>query len=238
MKLKYVTLTGADDKTNPETLGDLSARYPFVEWAILFSQSKASVPRYPDYSWVLHLVECQSRKPMNLSAHLCGKWVDDVTKGRITFLDDKCIDVAFGRVQLNMTNGRFEKMICDKISCTTCAGVKQQVIFGSNYKDLVHDDYDRADLMSTFKHYGLCPLFDSSGGRGIEAKVWPKPLDGIICGYAGGLGPDNLEEQLQKIEAIVGDATIWIDMETKVRTDEEFDLKKCEKVLQIAEKWI
>ncbi len=237
MKLKYVALTGADDKTNPEELGDLSAKYPFVEWAILFSQSKAGVPRYPDYGWVLHLAECQKRKPMNLSAHLCGKWVDDVTKGAISFLDDPILDAAFGRIQLNMTNGRLEKMLYDNTSLSASSCPRQDVIFGSNYKDLIFDDYDRSDLMNNFMFYEISPLFDSSGGRGIEAKVWPKPLNGVLCGYAGGLGPDNVEEQLEKLEAVVGDATIWIDMETKLRTDEEFDLKKCEQVLQIAGKW-
>lgn len=237
MKLKYVTLTGADDKTNPEALADLSAKYPFVEWAILFSQSKGGVPRYPDYGWVLHLVECHGRRPMSLSAHLCGKWVDDVTKGRITFLDDKVMDSAFSRVQLNMTNGRLENMLYDGTSLSASSCPKQDVIFGSNYKNLIHDDYDRSDLMNNFCFYDVSPLFDASGGRGVETKVWPKPLDGVLCGYAGGLGPENLEEQLKKIEAVVGDATIWIDMETKIRTDNEFDLEKCEKVLQIAEKW-
>jgi len=62
-----------------------------------------------------------------------------------------------------------------------------------------------------------------------------KPL---LCGYAGGLNPDNIEQELIKIEAVVGDAEIWIDMESGIRNKkDELDLEKCERVLAIAERW-
>lgn len=41
-------------------------------------------------------------------------------------------------------------------------------------------------------------LYDSSGGRGILPNSYRLPV-GDFCGYSGGLGPDNLEEQLPKI---------------------------------------
>ena len=37
MKLTKVTLTGADDFTDPKRLIEISREYPFVEWGILFS---------------------------------------------------------------------------------------------------------------------------------------------------------------------------------------------------------
>ena len=38
MTLNRVTITGADDFTEPKDLVELSEEFPFVEWAILLSQ--------------------------------------------------------------------------------------------------------------------------------------------------------------------------------------------------------
>ena len=78
-------------------------------------------------------------------------------------------------------------------------------------------------------------LFDLSHGAGVLPEQWPKPLPGIRCGYAGGLSPDNIKEQLTLISAAVGDTPIWIDMETHVRSNNDrlFDLGKVEQVLKV-----
>ncbi len=62
-------------------------------------------------------------------------------------------------------------------------------------------------------------------------------MPGIACGYAGGLGPDNLEEQLELISAAAGDCSFWVDMEGKLRTLDEtecdwFDLGKARRCLE------
>jgi phosphoribosylanthranilate isomerase len=43
-------------------------------------------------------------------------------------------------------------------------------------------------------------------------------LTGVKCGYAGGIGPDNIREQIIKVNQIVGDVDTWIDMETLIRS--------------------
>jgi hypothetical protein len=45
-------------------------------------------------------------------------------------------------------------------------------------------------------------LFDASGGRGIETSEWLPPLDGKICGFAGGLGPETLSRALPVIKQV------------------------------------
>lgn len=81
----------------------------------------------------------------------------------------------------------------------------------------------------------LKPLFDLSAGRGIVPESWPKPVHPSFNGYAGGLGPDTIKEQLKRLEETVGDGLIWIDMETRVRSedDQQFDLDKCRRVLDV-----
>ncbi len=81
-------------------------------------------------------------------------------------------------------------------------------------------------------------LFDLSHGIGILPSEWPNLLDGVKCGYAGGLSPENLEEQIKRIEEKAGDTEIWIDMETHVRSNYDmlFDLQKVRQCLDIAVK--
>ena len=78
-------------------------------------------------------------------------------------------------------------------------------------------------------------LFDLSGGAGTLPKKWPQARN-FYCGYAGGLSLDNLSEQLKLIEKSVGDRTIWIDVETHIRSEDNkvFDLEKAERFLEIA----
>jgi len=90
------------------------------------------------------------------------------------------------------------------------------------------------------------PLFDISGGAGILPAQWPKPqymstdTDHCYHGYAGGLGPDNLETQLPLIAEAAGNTRIWIDMETRVRSsdDRQFDLQKVRRCLEICAPFI
>lgn len=235
MKLKFVTLTGADDKTDPLAMLELSKKYKYAEWAILFSQSKAGVPRYPSIDWVEKALPILSS--CNLSAHLCGKWVDDANKGHITFLDDEDMFDAFDRVQLNMDKDKILKVLKWETDLWDCAFEKPVILGGAYQKYKIHIPTD------AFMLHGVNPLFDCSGGNGILAKEWPAPPlheydSPLFCGYAGGLGPDNIEEELLKIEEVVGDAEIWVDMESKIRNrKDEFDLEKCEQVLAIASRW-
>lgn len=235
MKLKFVTLTGADDKTDVNQMKVLSEKYPFAEWAILFSQAKSGTARYPSYDWVENslpvLIGC------NLSAHLCGKWVDDANKGRITFLNDDLMAGFFGRIQLNMAKDRLLKVLNWQTNFWDCVFDKPIILGGPFQKYKIHIPAD------AFLLHEVSPLFDCSGGRGILTEDWPKPVldeygKPLFCGYAGGLGPENIEEELLKIEKVVGDVEIWVDMESKLRNHkDEFDLEKCEQVLSIAKRW-
>ena len=59
------------------------------------------------------------------------------------------------------------------------------------------------------------------------------------CGYAGGLGPDNLKAELEYLDYFLPENTvIWIDMETNVRTNAKLDLDKVKKCIDIVEPYI
>jgi len=78
-------------------------------------------------------------------------------------------------------------------------------------------------------------LIDYSGGRGIESPLEVVNVPGVHVGYAGGIGPGNVGQKLRGLLTYPSDGEFWIDMETRVRTDEKFDLDKVEQVLKICD---
>ncbi len=94
MILKKVTVTGADDSTEPKELLDISREYPFVEWGILLSKSNMGRNRFPSMSWMHSLSSVFLKNNFfvgggfNLSGHICGRWVRDICKGNWTIIDD------------------------------------------------------------------------------------------------------------------------------------------------------
>ena len=64
----------------------------------------------------------------------------------------------------------------------------------------------------------VAALFDTSGGTGLLPGAWPTLRTQFPCGFAGGLGPDNVLVQLDQINKVCSDDfPTWIDMETRVR---------------------
>lgn len=247
MILDRVTITGADDSIDPEELIPLARDFPFVEWGILFSGSRLGVARYPSRSWISALAKIVWQVPMKLSAHLCGAWVRDfVLKAKFNWKPEYAAhQMLFERVQLNF-HGQFHKKAPSfesELSAETpqraSEGMKaragKQFIFqcdGENDKTV-------EELLPWFPD-GIFPLFDRSGGTGVTPKDWPKAWPGTYCGYAGGLGPDILTTQLKLIEQAAGEARIWIDMETRVRSEDDriFDLAKVRAALEKAAPWV
>jgi hypothetical protein len=233
-----VTITGADDSIHPEDLLTLSNVYPFVEWGILFSSSNQSESkgsnRFPSLSWVKELAIIKRRNPeLNLSTHLCGKLVRDIVMGRPDLINKHMEGIfdIFSRVQIN-THG-----YPHEFNPSSMVGLLKQ--YPEKEFIFQYDNENEQILSHAHKEGVKCSaLFDLSHGAGVLPEHWPDLLKDIPCGYAGGLGPDNLEEQIMKIEAKAGATKIWIDMETKVFTTEGavtyFDLSKVEECLHVS----
>jgi len=73
-------------------------------------------------------------------------------------------------------------------------------------------------------------LVDGSGGRGVLPREWVRPATEQAVGFAGGLSPDTLLEQLPRIQAAAC-GKWWIDMENGVRdADDWFDVERVRSV--------
>lgn len=229
--INRVAITGADDSIRPDDLRPLTERFPFVEWAILLSANSEGGNRFPSLAWMEQLPD-----DLPLAGHLCGRWVRDICKGHWSFLDERpTIASKFRRFQLN-----FHAYVHKIIPNDFIKGFSHPILHGRQFIFQL-DDVNNS-LLDVARNAGIdaVPLFDTSGGIGRLPDAWPAAHKGY-CGYAGGLSPDNLSEQIPKIIAAAGGSeSIWIDVETHVRSqdDRQFDLQKVERFLSIAESYV
>jgi phosphoribosylanthranilate isomerase len=234
-----VTITGADDNVEQKELQKLFVKYPFVEWGILFSKTRAGTQRYPSTKWIDNLGsidELFDRKKVKFSSHICGSICEDFLQGDRKIL--KLIQTnVFTRFQLNFNIEKYSVNIFDFIHLMIRAEEKSynglNVILQYNQPNKAFMDFLIKYQPGEFLHY----LYDSSGGNGKTPDSWPAPLS-KPTGYAGGLNLENLDSEIQKILSVTGETPIWIDAESGIRTNNEFDLVKVEKFLEIASKYV
>lgn len=229
-----VTITGADNSIKHDGLIEITKGYPFVEWGILLSRNQVGNLRFPSISWLRQLFDIHNE--FQLAGHLCGLYAREILMGRMgVILDDLNIMWRmFGRIQIN-THGQKHPYSATGLS---------EILERFSDKEFIFQ-YDEANTalieeMMALGHKNISTLFDMSHGAGILPHSWPKPIPGIKCGFAGGLGPKNLREQIPVIQQVAGEAETWIDMETKVRSDNDkvFDIFKVIGSLEISKQLI
>jgi hypothetical protein len=242
-----ITFTGVDRYTDFERLKDLNREYGFIniEWAFLFSP-KHNGNRYWKEADIDGIIKHRTIDGPWMAAHLCGDYAYQFFLGHSINDFEK-----FRRIQLNFSykNNKYNEQD-----------------FLNNLKNYKNNEfilqYNKSSQGHVYKYKDLpnvAILFDASGGHGKSPTAWPKPLcDKKWYSYAGGLGPHNIVEEIQRINAVamedaplyVDDGLFGIDMESGVRTDyidyysrnakvdDRFDLDKVESVLkQIADKF-
>jgi len=261
MKIHTVTMTGADDSINPLDLYRISQTYPYVEWGILVSKKSAGRPRFPSYNWLDQLVQLKkanenlfsgyTRNPPSFSCHICGEWVRQLLLGEEeVFIALKQYLDIFDRIQINTHAEPHEinKIKLINILNEFVADDKEIIIQWDNVngEKLLHPLLE--------EELDVSVLYDLSHGEGRLPSEWPAPMvfpqdedeedDYITTGYAGGLGPGNLQQSLKNIEGVIKNAVnkepIWIDMETRIRSNNNqlFDLTKVIGCLEIARDYV
>lgn len=228
-----VTVTGADDGTSLDDMLRMANKYPFVEFGILLSRNSMGSTRFPSREWLRSAVEkFRSIYGIGLSGHICGSWVREILMGKWptdewNSIHPEMMDL-FDRFQLN-THGIRHEYDVEKL---------KPILFDfeSAYQSVILQ-YDNANskMVEDLRHHkNIETLFDLSHGAGVLPKEWPLPIDGIRCGYAGGLSPENAAEEIRKISALIPEETkIWIDAETRLRDGEDrFSMEKVEEFLK------
>ncbi|NPV13174.1 MAG: hypothetical protein HPY57_15515 [Ignavibacteria bacterium] len=228
MILKKVTFTGVDDWTNTNHMVDIWKKNKWVEWGYLYSKNLNGVEkRYPNVKKLIQHFKSEGYF-MNRSLHLCGSVVQEILSNGLINYDITYLMTGINRVQLNFNLKQSHINIIKFFSFINRYPNPFILQINDNNKPFINAiiPYVNEDRF----HF----LFDISN----DIKEIPKPIEGRICGWTGGLSPDNLEQKLIQLEEqLPKDLGIWIDIETGVRTDDYFDLSKVEKCCEIINKF-
>ena len=228
MRLKYITISGANEHTNIEDLAVLLFMHPVAEAGIQVSGEKCSCGS-PRFEWILKLYRFLNKNKMriNVALHLNKDWVEKFCAGEVVpelkellqlryYNGDKFIK----RVQLNFKIGR-EKAPNFEV-------LHKMILQYCDHRFILSYNENNAELINRIYKAGVIfdNLFDSSFGKGIEPTNRESPVfKGILQGYAGGLGPDNIAEELRKLKII--DGNIYVDAQKKLEDENEhLDLEK------------
>lgn len=160
--------------------------------------------RYPRWDWI---VEAASAVP-KAALHVCGR----AAKTRL-LMDEIDLSV-FSRVQLN---GEALSLEIERL----CGANPEKVIITQHHLYNAH-------LLSV-KAPNHVVLVDGSGGRGRSPETWRAPKTSKAVGFAGGLGPDNLEAEIQRMPLSTG---WWVDMENKLRVDDLFSIERAQECVE------
>lgn len=232
INLDCCTLTGVDERTDLTEVADLSRDFPVAEWGFLYSPKRQGQPgRYPSINF-LHNALQSLPDHVRIALHVCGQGVPDLLAGeKVISKLAMMVAVRGGRIQLNFNHAR------DSISMSALHDFLDQ--FPALTVITQHNEAN-ADLWREFqRHHNHAVLFDASGGRGIKADHWPEILP-VSCGYAGGLGENNLHDSLEQLAQVAGQRSFWVDMEgslrvTDVNGHDWLDTLRCEHCLDIAQ---
>jgi len=234
MKLTRITITGADDHVDPRELVRLSAQYPFVEWGLLASESRAGAARYPTAHWLAQFgraAEFGEVLPRS-ALHLCGELSRRAIAGRLPFDLDRWRDIPlfWQRVQLN----GFSQYRLPMLGLASTYRLVEFILQVQSHAALLH----ARDLYEHDRN--VAALWDVSGGEGIPFDWEHPPELGLLpTGFAGGIGPDNLQVAATFVRRLgEADEPTWLDGESGWRTGDEFDLDKVRSGLARIAPWI
>lgn len=235
MKINKVTITGADDNVNQLRLKELSEKFPFVEWGILFTSSKLAKQRYPSIDWIAALLDHN----VPLSAHFCGWWSKQVLEESNMILIHNLTE-QFKRVQLNYNFNTNKGILINFEPIVKIAkeNPDRSIIFQYNKSNKPILDFLAVNNTPDNINF----LYDSSGGRGTEIESIGYPIHTgsktFYTGYSGGLNLTNIVNVCDLIEQCPNENECWIDLESGARTNNEFDLYLVEAILNIVSKYI
>jgi len=189
-----ITVTGLDERTGRAGMRALHAAG--AELGVLFTVTPEGRNRYPAGDWIREAV---AAVPGRWAFHVCGRFARaKLLNGKFDFLAD---------VQRIQVNG----LVADDELYQICQKYPRHVIITQN----------RSGNSVDIGCENHAVLVDGSGGRGITPAAWIRPSTPRSVGFAGGLGPHNLGQELQSI-AKVACEPYWVDMEGRLRNSEDW----------------
>ena len=229
MRLRHITFTGIDNRTDIQDLVDIQREFPIAEFGMLASYHwSENGNRFRDPALLPDLVNYQ--RFLNLSLHVCGSAAHDAAIGNWIDIDLGLLSGhtgIFRRIQLNVADHRNNP---HHLWSPPYGSLQELIVQQHNADDIALFRHTAEIYQGDMTKDRISVLLDGSGGRGVDTPL--KVLHGVgKVGYAGGFNPDNVAEKLQYLLENVDSGMFWIDMESGVRTDDWFDTAKVRRVL-------
>lgn len=208
---EFITFTGVDDAAYCKGMIELSARYP-IEWGVLVDRDKKGIALFPTNRHIDRI----RKSGIRLCAHICGLLALDIAEGR-----NPDVNLAgFARIQVNYSR-----------SGASPEAIRYVSKFANRHavRAALQCREDRFPIEETAVDW----LYDVSFGEGVRPTSFPPIVSNHpFCGISGGLNPENVLATLDEKLLVNGDSAFWIDMESGVRTNGEFDLDLCARVCE------
>mmetsp|Transcript_14883 Transcript_14883/g.38417 ORF Transcript_14883/g.38417 Transcript_14883/m.38417 type:complete len:272 (+) Transcript_14883:52-867(+) len=224
-QLRMLGFCGVDDSIEPKLLAAISGQHDWVEWGVLFRPDKAGLPRYASEDWLAQLGSVNAARTMHLAGHLCSSRVNELLRGDTDFVRRMNKDVGFTRFQINATkaNGTDMSLFDTAERASTCVACLRAAFAAVPEVEFIVQRNSETrplwELLLESAPPNMSMLFDDSMGLGVSTTTWPSPPSKELAfGYAGGLSPSNLKDQLQRIDQTAPGRKLWVDMESSLRT--------------------
>lgn len=248
MNIAKVSMIGANERLAATDIIDFIRAYPLAEIGIGVSATKGArgTPRFDYVQELQHLVceKCVPGKTGTIALHINGNgkdgdagWPAMLSRGIMPYDLAAMMKFPNMSIQLNHFGYNFPahnaQRLADSKALWNIIAPQSRLILSYCEKTA---DYIDTFMRAASTHHGLLKwdvLYDASFGNGKMTAQYAAPLyPGIRQGYAGGLGPDNILDELPKIKAeqTDQDAEIWIDAEGKLQNDAKttLDLTRAE----------
>ena len=228
MKIRYITCSDPREHNEISDIIKLG-KMPNAEIAAQCHPSKME-RGLPRNIWFTELLRAAYSIPtLNLAIHINNEWANDIcVNGKIPNVLLEWLaarntkrNPIIKRIQINMPAHTVQYIDEAKVSQIIKDFCRHEFIFqyNDNTKPAIQKIHDTGAKFSL--------LFDASGGRGVAPRVWEKPIYATHpMGYSGGISPDNVVDNLRKINLVVpSDAPIWIDAEGRLKSNDLFNEK-------------
>ena len=196
--IEIVTFTGVDDHTDIGALAALYQQYPRAEFGVLVGRGVGGI--FPPMGVVDAL-----HPEVSTAIHLCGPWaraaVGQEYAAPYCYVHDIC--AGFQRVQINL-HGDIWRL--GDIEATAAAIHAFAMETPCDSVIVQHRGaWEDVPLPQPIAHPKVEYLWDRSEGAGMESfDQWPAPPKADLTvrwGYAGGMGPRNMDKAIAFAEA-------------------------------------
>lgn len=233
--LRCCTITGVNEHTDLEQLKQLGSRHPLAEWAVVYDKERAQAEKgqgeHPRPAWIKEFLREADGAGLQTALHLSGAQA-------LAFMrEDEALHklaARFSRVHLDIQ--------ADGLAVSGAKDLDYKALSRIFHYFTVGNGHTRVSIPHDEANAFLCHelrsnLMDFLVTRSQDG--WPnlRELFGMRCGFGGGLGPDTLGGELQRISAASDGKSYWLMLDHGLKdAGGRLDLKRCEDALdQVAE---